>query len=70
LTRRTEKRTIYIMTTISATTARANFYDLIDKVAKSGKRVGITKYGVLKVVMISVKEFELLTKTSYNEQKK
>ena len=58
------------MTTISATTARANFYDLIDKVAKSGKRVGITKYGVLKVVMISVKEFELLTKTSYNEQKK
>ncbi len=50
------------MTTISATNARANFYELIDKVSKTGKRVGITKLGVLKVVMISNKEYEALTR--------
>lgn len=46
------------MTTISATKARANFYNLIDEVATSGKRVEITKRGEIKVVLISVKEYE------------
>ena len=31
------------MTTISATNARANLYDLIDEVSASGKAIGITK---------------------------
>ena len=54
------------MNTVSATTARAKLYDLIDEVFLSGKRVGITKFGVLKVVLISVEEYEYLT----NDQKK
>lgn len=45
-----------IMTTISATNARANLYDLIDEVATSGKRVGITKMGETKAVLISSDE--------------
>lgn len=41
------------MTTVSASTARANLYDLIDEVASSGNRVGITKKGETKAVLIS-----------------
>ncbi|TSC85760.1 MAG: prevent-host-death family protein [Microgenomates group bacterium Gr01-1014_7] len=44
------------MTTVSATTARAKFYDLIDEVAFSGKRIGITKKGETKAVLISSDE--------------
>jgi len=46
------------MTTISATKARANLYDLIEQVASSGKRIAITKKGQIKVVLISYKEYE------------
>ncbi|OGZ69820.1 MAG: hypothetical protein A3F47_01645 [Candidatus Staskawiczbacteria bacterium RIFCSPHIGHO2_12_FULL_38_11] len=46
------------MTTVSATKARANFYDLIDQVSTSGKRVGITNKGETKVVLVSFKEYE------------
>ncbi len=52
------------MTTVSATTARANFYDLIDQVAKSGKRVGITKKGEAKVVLMSMEELESWDETN------
>lgn len=45
-----------LMTTVSATTARANLYDLIDEVASSGKRVGITKKGETKAILISSDE--------------
>ena len=44
------------MTTVSATTARANFYDLLDEVATSGKRVGITNKGETKAILISPEE--------------
>ena len=44
------------MTTVSATTARAHFYDLIDEVAISGKRVGITNKGETKAILISPEE--------------
>lgn len=44
------------MTTISVTTARANLYDLIDEVSASGKKVGITKKGETKAVLISAEE--------------
>ena len=44
------------MTTISATTARTRLYDLIDEVAASGKRIGITKKGETKAVLISSDE--------------
>lgn len=46
------------MTTVSATKARANFYDLIDEVATSGRRIGITKKGETKVVIMSAEELE------------
>lgn len=52
------------MTTISATKARANLYDLIDKVASSGKRVGITKKGETKVVLMSIEELESWEETN------
>ncbi|MBI3290065.1 type II toxin-antitoxin system Phd/YefM family antitoxin [Candidatus Microgenomates bacterium] len=52
------------MNTISATRARANLYDLVDKVAKSGKRVGITKKGETKVVLISAEEYESWQETN------
>lgn len=52
------------MTTISATNARANFYNLIDQVSKSGKRVGITKKGETKVVLMSVSELESWEETN------
>lgn len=44
------------MTTVSATTARANFYDLIDEVSASGKPVAITNKGETKAVLISPEE--------------
>lgn len=44
------------MTTISATAARANFYDLIDQVSTSGKSIGITNKGETKAVLISQEE--------------
>ncbi len=46
------------MITVTATYARAHLYDLIDKVSSTGKRMGITKKGQLKVVLISNKEYE------------
>lgn len=52
------------MTTISATKARANLYDLIDEVSASGKRVGITKKGETKVVLMSVEELESWEETN------
>lgn len=53
-----------IMTTISATNARTHLYDLIDEVATSGKRVGITKKGETKVVLMSVEELESWEETN------
>ena len=44
------------MTTVSVTTARANLYDLIDKVSASGKPVAITNKGETKAVLISPEE--------------
>ncbi len=52
------------MTTISATKARANFYDLIDSVATSGKRVGITNKGETKAILMSVAEYESWQETN------
>ena len=52
------------MTTISATNARANLYDLIDEVSKTGKRVGITKKGETKVVLMSAEELESWEETN------
>ena len=52
------------MNTVSATTARANLYDIIDEVAASGKRVGITKKGETKAVLISVEELESWEETN------
>jgi len=46
------------MKTVSATYARAHFYDLIDQIASSGKRVAITKKGQIKAILISYKEYE------------
>lgn len=44
------------MTTVSATTARANFYDLLEEVAHSGKKIGITNKGETQAVLISAEE--------------
>lgn len=44
------------MTTVSATQARNNLYNLIDEVATSGKRVGITNKGETKAILISPEE--------------
>ncbi len=52
------------MTTVSATTARTHLYDLIDEVASSGKRVGITKKGETKVVLMSLEELESWDETN------
>lgn len=51
------------MTTISATMARTKLYDLIDEVSSSGKRVGITKKGETKVVLISQEDLDSLEAT-------
>lgn len=52
------------MTTISVTTARTNLYDLVDQVALSGKRIGITKNGETKAVLMSVEELESWEETN------
>ncbi|MBI2334671.1 type II toxin-antitoxin system Phd/YefM family antitoxin [Candidatus Daviesbacteria bacterium] len=52
------------MITISATQARANLYDLIDEVALSGKRVGITKRGETKVMLIGAEDYESWQETN------
>lgn len=44
------------MTTVSATQARTNLYDLIEKVSTSGKPVGITNKGETKAILISPEE--------------
>jgi len=44
------------MNTVSATAARANLYDLIDKISLSGERIGITKKGLTKAVLVSAEE--------------
>ena len=46
------------MKTVSATYARAHFYDLIDEVSKAGTRVGITKKGEIKAVLVGAREYE------------
>lgn len=45
-----------MMTTISATQARKDLYDLIEKVALSGKRIGITNKGETKAILMSAEE--------------
>ena len=44
------------MTTISATNARNNFYELLEEAA-SGKKIAITNKGETKAVLISPEEF-------------
>ena len=44
------------MTTVSATYARSKLYELIDEVSTFGKRIGITKKGETKAVLISSDE--------------
>lgn len=51
------------MTTISATAARANFYDLIDEVFASGKSVGITKKGETRAILVSQEEWDAMMVT-------
>lgn len=46
------------MITISATDAREKLYDLIEEVARSGKRIGITNKGETKVVLVSPEELD------------
>ena len=46
------------MKTVSATYARAHFYDLVDEVSESGKRVAITKKGQIKAILVSAKEYD------------
>lgn len=52
------------MTTLSASRARANFYNLLDEVAASGKRVGITKKGKTTAILISAEEYESWQETN------
>lgn len=44
------------MITVSATTARDNFYKLIEDVEISGKRIAITNKGDTKAILISPEE--------------
>ncbi len=44
------------MITVSATTARDNFYKLIEDVEVSGKRIAITNKGDTKAILISPEE--------------
>ncbi|MBU1031516.1 type II toxin-antitoxin system Phd/YefM family antitoxin [Patescibacteria group bacterium] len=46
------------MITVSATDAREKLYDLIEEVARSGKRIGITNKGETKVVLVSPEELD------------
>ncbi len=52
------------MTTVSATTACAKLYELIDEVSLSGKRIGITKKGETKAILISAEEYESWQETN------
>ncbi len=52
------------MTTVSATQARAKLYELIDEVSLSGKRIGITKKGETKAILISAEEYESWQETN------
>ena len=47
-----------IMITVSATDAREKLYDLIEEVARSGKKIGITNKGETKAVLISPEELD------------
>ena len=51
------------MTTVSATIAREKLYDLIEEVAQSGKKIGITNKGETKAVLISPEELDAWTAT-------
>lgn len=51
------------MTTLSATKARDNLYNLIDEVSASGKRIGITNNGETKAILISAEELSALEAT-------
>lgn len=51
------------MTTISATRARADFYDLLEEVSRKKKRVGITNKGETKAVLINADELESIEET-------
>ena len=51
------------MTTVSVTTARTKLYELIDEVSRSGKRIGITKKGETKAVLVSQEELASLEAT-------
>lgn len=53
----------HCMTTISATKARADLYDLIEDVSKKRKRIGITNKGETKAILISARELESLEET-------
>lgn len=46
------------MITVSATDAREKLYDLIEEVARSGKKIGITNKGETKAVLISPEELD------------
>ncbi len=46
------------MITVSATTARDNFYKLLEDVDSSGERVVITNKGETKAVLISAEELK------------
>lgn len=48
--------TYLTMTTISATNARDNFYNLIEQVSTYGKRIAITNKGETKAILISPEE--------------
>lgn len=51
------------MTTISATKARADFYDLLEEVSRKKKRIGITNKGETKAVLINADELDSLEET-------
>lgn len=51
------------MTTVSATTAREKLYDLIEEVARSGKKIGITNKGETKAILVNPEEIDALIAT-------
>lgn len=57
------------MITISATKARANLYDLIDEIYRTGNPVGITKFGVIKAILVSVKEYDRMVGKVYGKKR-
>lgn len=48
------------MTHVNITTARTNFFDLFDKVARKGERVIIDRRGKDKVAMVPVEDLDRL----------